>query len=160
MYTRKHTTAAITIHTKHTKTPNTLTYLRELVERGEGRVALSIPTKSSVKFRVDRAEHFQSDMLEQMQADVRTAFANARTVCEALIERGAKLRRIETNARELAETGELYHARSLGVVSQSVAARYCRLCMFDIEFRTVVYLVVLAVALFVILIAVHLAFLD
>jgi len=99
-------------------------------------------------------------MLEQMRADIASAFENTRQACEALINRGAKLSRIETNARELSDTTELYHTRSIGVVSQSVAARYCRLCMFDVEFRTAVYLAVFASLLFIVLVAVHLAYFD
>jgi hypothetical protein len=97
-------------------------------------------------------------MLHQMRADIAVAIENTRRACVDLVARGAKLNRLEIGAQELSDTTHVYRAQSVGVASQTVAARYCRLCMFDVEFRTAVYLIVAAAALFVVLVSIHLAY--
>lgn len=83
-----------------------------------------------------------------MMADLRVASTNLVHAIGGLVTRGERLEALSVNAAALDADTDAFRRTSLGVLDQRCAARYCRACFLDVDFRRFACTVVVGALLF------------
>jgi hypothetical protein len=92
-------------------------------------------------------------MVDRIRSDLREIFTQMTATLTALVQRGQRIESLARSAQQLEESALAYGR--LGMLDERWHARFCRRCMFDIDFRTFALTVVCGTILFCAVVFLH-----